>query len=112
VSEPLKAACRSVVEPIVQAVRGLIGRFDPEFQQRLRSNIILGGGGSQLRGLDRLLEDSLKDYGGAKVTRVSDPTYAGAVGALKLAMGMPREGWIQLKAQSAGTTPAMSMAAA
>jgi rod shape-determining protein MreB len=100
VTEPLKAACTTIVGPIVEAVRGLVGRFDPEFQQRLRNNIILGGGGSQLKGLDRVIEASLKDYGGAKVTRVSDATYAGAVGALKLAMGMPPHGWTALKGQS------------
>ena len=44
----------SIVDPIVAAVRNLIGKFDPEFQQRLRHNIILGGGGSQLKGLDML----------------------------------------------------------
>jgi rod shape-determining protein MreB len=107
VTEPLKAACMTIVNPIVDAVRGLIGRFDPEFQQRMRQNIILGGGGSQLKGLDRVIENSLKDYGGAKVTRVSDATYAGAVGALKLAMGMPAHGWTALKAQaSAKKSPA------
>jgi rod shape-determining protein MreB len=98
VTEPLKAACLTIVQPIVQAVRQLVGKFDPEFQQRMRNNIILGGGGSQLRGLDRIIETSLKEYGGGKVTRVSDATYAGAVGALKLAMNMPAEGWTQLKA--------------
>jgi len=100
VTEPLKGACLSIVSPIVEAVRGLIGRFDPEFQQRLRNNIILGGGGSQLKGLDRVIEASLKEFGGAKVTRVPDATYAGAVGALKLAMGMPAHGWTALKAQT------------
>jgi len=100
VTEPLKAACDTIVGPIVEAVRGLISRFDPEFQQRMRQNIILGGGGSQLKGLDRVIETSLKDYGGAKVTRVSDATYAGAVGALKLAMSMPAHGWTALKTQS------------
>src|SRR5947208_7812523 len=102
VTEPLKAACMTIVGPIVEAVRGLVGKFDPEFQQRLRHNIILGGGGSQLKGLDRVIENSLKDYGGAKVTRVTDATYAGAVGALKLAMGRPAHGWTALKAQPAG----------
>lgn len=100
VTEPLKAACMTIVGPIVEAVRGLIGRFDPEFQQRLRHNIILGGGGSQLKGLDRVIETSLKEYGGAKVTRVSDATYAGAVGALKLAMSMPAHGWTALKSHT------------
>jgi len=102
VTEPLKTACDTIVGPIVEAVRGLIGRFDPEFQQRMRQNIILGGGGSQLKGLDRVIELSLKEYGGAKVTRVTDATYAGAVGALKLAMSMPAHGWTALKAQSGG----------
>ena len=97
VSEPLKAACSTVVKPITEAVCELVRKFDPEFQQRLRNNIILGGGGSQLKGLDRLIETSLQPYGGAKVTRVPDATYAGAVGALKLAMGMPVQGWTALK---------------
>ncbi len=97
ITEPLKAACNTIVTPIVNAVREMIGQFDPEFQSRLRQNIILGGGGSQLKGLDRVIESSLKDYGGAKVTRVGDASYAGAVGALKLAMNMPSEGWTQLK---------------
>jgi rod shape-determining protein MreB len=111
ISEPLKGACLSIVNPIVDAVRGLIGKFDPEFQQRLRNNIILGGGGSQLKGLDRIIETSLKEYGGAKVTRVADATYAGAVGALKLAMGMPVQGWTALKARSGQSKSATAVAA-
>ena len=111
VTEPLKAACMTIVGPIVEAVRGLIGRFDPEFQQRLRHNIILGGGGSQLKGLDRVIETSLKEYGGAKVTRVSDATYAGAVGALKLAMSMPTHGWTALKSHTPAGKKAVAAAA-
>lgn len=101
VTEPLKSACLSIVTPMVEAVCGLIGRFDPEFQTRLRQNIVLGGGGSQLKGLDRVIETALQEFGGSKVTRVPDATYAGAVGALKLAMSMPREGWTQLRAKEA-----------
>ena len=103
VTEPLKAACRTVVPPILQGLRELIARFDPEFQQRMLQNIVLGGGGSQLRGLDRVIEDALKEYGGAKVKRVGDAVFAGAVGALKLALGMPPDGWERLKySQPAG----------
>jgi rod shape-determining protein MreB and related proteins len=75
----------------------MVAGFDPEFQGRLLRNIVLGGGGSQIKGLDQVLEAALKEYGGAKVTRVSDATYAGAVGALKLAMGMPRDHWAKLE---------------
>lgn len=110
VSEPLKAACAVIVQPILEAVKNMIGRFDPEFQQRMRQNILLGGGGSQLKGLDRAIEASLKDYGGAKVTKVSDATFAGAVGALKLAMGMPAHGWTALKARSGGAKPVAAAA--
>lgn len=93
VTEPLKAACRVLVPPILQGLRELIARFDPEFQGRMLNNIILGGGGSQLRGLDRVIEDSLKEYGGAKVKKAGDAVFAGAAGALKLAMSMPAECW-------------------
>ena len=44
VTLPLQDACKTLVAPIVQAIRDLIGRFDPEFQHRMLQNIILGGG--------------------------------------------------------------------
>jgi len=61
------------------------------------NNIVLGGGGSQLRGLDRVIEDGLKEYGGAKVRKVGDAVFAGAAGALKLAMSMPADCWGQIR---------------
>jgi rod shape-determining protein MreB len=101
VTEPLKGACRSLVEPIVDGLQQVIGKFDPEFQSALRNNIILAGGGSQLRGLDQLIEAALEPYGGGSVRRVFDSVFAGAVGALKLAMGMPVEYWTELQQNAA-----------
>lgn len=97
VTAPLKDACRTIIEPIVKGLRELIGRFDPEFQHRMLQNIVLGGGGSQLRGLDRVIEEAMTAYGGAKVRRVGDAIFAGAVGALKLAMGLPADSWKRLQ---------------
>ena len=97
VTVPLTEACRTIIAPIVKGLRDLIARFDPEFQQRMLHNIVLGGGGSQLRGLDRVIEEAMRDYGGAKVRRVGDAVYAGAVGALKLAMGLPANSWQRLE---------------
>src|SRR5262249_30628918 len=101
VTEPLKAACKTIVPLIIGGLREVIGKFDPEFQQRMLNNIVLGGGGSQLKGLDRMIEEGLKEYGGAKVKRVYDAMFAGAVGALKLAMSMPPEQFNKVKAQTA-----------
>jgi rod shape-determining protein MreB len=106
VTEPLKAACKMIVPPILQGLRDVIARFDPEFQQRMLYNIVLGGGGSQLKGLDRVIEEALKEYGGAKVKRVYDAVFAGAVGALKLAMTMPPEFFEKLKAREEKTAAA------
>jgi rod shape-determining protein MreB len=96
VTGPLREACRTIVGPIVSGLRDLVARLDPELQQRMLGNIVLGGGGSQLRGLDRMIEDGLKEYGSAKVKRVGDAVYAGAMGALKLAMSLPGECWKKL----------------
>jgi actin-like ATPase involved in cell morphogenesis len=111
VTAPLKTACRVIVDPIIQGLSELIARFDPEFQQRMLQNIILGGGGSQVKGLDVVIEAGMKEYGGAKVKRVGDAVFAGAVGALKLAMGMPRDCWTQLAPHSPSGGPTMKAAA-
>lgn len=107
VTAPLREACRTLVPPILDGLREVIARFDPEFQQRLLQNIILGGGGSQLRGLDRVIEEALQEYGGSKVKRVGDAVFAGAVGALKLAMGMPKDCWTSLRRAPEAETAAV-----
>jgi rod shape-determining protein MreB len=96
VTAPLREACGMMGQAIIEGVQGLIARLDPEFQQRLLRNIVLCGGGSQLRGLDMLIEKGLQEYGGARVTRVQDAVFAGVFGALKLAMSMPQEYWEEL----------------
>jgi rod shape-determining protein MreB len=98
-TDMLKQACSWIVGPIVEALREMMMRFDPEFQHRLLHNIILGGGGSQLKGLDLMIEEGLKEFGPVRVRKVGDAVYAGAMGALKLAMSLPPECWEALQAQ-------------
>jgi rod shape-determining protein MreB len=57
----------------------------------------LSGGGALLRGLNKRIEDGMQRIGGGRVIVVEEPLYAGANGALQLAMDMPSVYWQQLK---------------
>jgi rod shape-determining protein MreB len=98
ITDQLRQACELLVQPILDAIHELIKTFDPEFQDRLRNNIILSGGGGLLRGLNKRIEDGLaQTVGSAHVSVVEEPLYAGATGALQLALDMPAEYWQQLR---------------
>jgi rod shape-determining protein MreB len=96
VTDCIRDACLSIVPPMVEAVETLVATFDPEFQPRIRNNILLGGGGSQIRGLGAAIEGALTEYGGGRVRTVEEPVYAGANGALAIAQDMPEDTWEQL----------------
>jgi rod shape-determining protein MreB and related proteins len=93
VSKELKLACESIIPDIISGISNLISTYEPDFQDILRSNIYLAGGGSQIRNLPRVLEKHMELIGGGKVSIFKDPIYGGADGALKLAMDMPGEFW-------------------
>lgn len=93
ITNELRSACRSIVPAIVDSVAELIASYDPEFQEDLRNNVILAGGGSQMIGLPKLVEEGMQELGGGKVRRVEEPVFAGANGALKMAKRMPRNFW-------------------
>ncbi len=97
ITKEMREACLSIVPPIVKSLGKLVASFDPEFQAHLRSNVLLGGGGSQIRGLGEAIARYMDEHlGGGRVTTVEEPVYAGANGALKIARDMPREHWKQL----------------
>ena len=97
ITEQLNKACSIIIEPILEGIHKLISTFNPEFQDRLRNNIILSGGGGLLDGLNKQIEDGLGTVGGGHVTCVDEPVFAGANGALQLAVDMPAEYWQQLR---------------
>jgi rod shape-determining protein MreB len=97
ITNEVKGACEILVQPIVEGIQKLVSSFNPEFQERLRNNVVLSGGGGMMDGLNKRIEDAMKAIGGGRVTVVEEPLYAGANGALQLAMDMPGEYWQQLR---------------
>lgn len=96
ITAEMKKACESLVGPLSETMLDLLSRVDPEFQQRVRNNVLLAGGGSQIPGLATALERTLEDVGGGKVRVVEDPLYAGANGSLAIAADAPEGDWERL----------------
>jgi rod shape-determining protein MreB len=93
IKEEIGRACESIVPPIVETIIEMISKVEPEFQEKTKKNILLGGGSSLIRGLAAYIEKQLSDYGQYYVRCVSDPLFGGANGALKLAQDMPERYW-------------------
>jgi len=93
IKDEMRRACESIVPPMVETIVEMVSKVEPEFQEKTRKNIILGGGGSLIRGMVPCLEKQLGDYGQYYVRCVSDPLFGGADGALKLAQDMPARYW-------------------
>ncbi len=96
ITEEIKRACESILPAVVESTLELIAKFDPEYQDAIRENIILAGGGSQIKGLAEYLEKTIGEYGPTKVRLVEDPLFGGADGALELAREMPEDYWTNL----------------
>ncbi|CAN2043134.1 Actin-like protein MamK [Candidatus Magnetomoraceae bacterium gMMP-1] len=101
VTEELRQACTAIVPDIVEGVKKLVATYDPEFQNDLKGNIILAGGGSQIIGLKKEIETYMKKMlGYGKVITVEEPLYAGSNGALMLCKDMPDEYWDELSGKA------------
>ena len=96
VTDDLRASCEAIVPALVEAATDLLSRYDPDFQETVRKNVYLAGGGGQIRGLAERIEAELSRTGPARVRTVDDPLYGGANGALALAQDMPAEYWTDL----------------
>jgi rod shape-determining protein MreB len=97
ITNDVRRACESLVPPIVETMLDLISRTDPDYQEKLRHNIILAGGGSQIAGLGEALTAALAEVGGGRVLAVQDPVYAGSNGSLSIALEAPESDWEKLQ---------------
>jgi rod shape-determining protein MreB len=98
ITNEMRAACETLVAPTVETMLDLLSRVEPEFQERVRNNVILSGGGGLIRNLSKTLETALKQVGGGKVTHMRDPVFVGSDGGLALALDAPDEDWEKLTA--------------
>lgn len=96
ITSEMRQASESLIAPSVETMIDLISRVEPEYQERVRNNIILSGGGGLTRGLAEALQKGLDAVGGGKVLQVQDPVFQGSDGGLALAMDAPDSDWERL----------------
>ena len=93
ITDPLRQACESLVAPFTETMLDLLAAVEPEFQERVRHNVILAGRGARITGLAAALERTLAEFGGGTVTLVDDPIFAGAAGSLMIAEDAEESDW-------------------
>lgn len=98
ITEEVRLACESLVAPFSETMLDLLAAVEPEYQERVRKNVILSGRGSRIRGLAGALEKNLAEVGGGKVTIVDDPVFAGSNGGLAIALDADESDWEKLSA--------------
>ena len=96
ITNEMRRACESLLPPIAETMLDLVARVEPEYQERVRNNIVLAGGGSLVPGLAESLEKVLGEMGGGKVRAVDDPIFAGSNGSLAIALEAAESDWEQL----------------
>jgi rod shape-determining protein MreB len=96
ITDPLRVACESLLPPLIETMLDLLARVEPEYQERVRHNVILAGGSSLIGGLDKRLERELAEIGGGRVRVVKDPIFVGSDGGLAIAVDAPDADWDRL----------------
>lgn len=96
ITQEMRAACESILPPVCETMTTLLTRVDPEYQDKVRSNIVLAGGTSLIAGLPEAITRALTDLGGGRATVVSDPVFAGSDGSLSIARDATSSDWEKL----------------
>jgi rod shape-determining protein MreB len=81
---------------MVESMLDLIAEVEPDYQERVRNNVVLSGGTGLIRGLGPRLEQELQAVGGGKVRVVKDPIFVGSDGGLAIALDAPESDWEKL----------------
>jgi len=92
----MRAACESIVPPICETMMDLLARVEPEYQHKVRNNVILAGGSALIPGLSDVVDRALSELGGGRSTVVKDPIFAGSDGGLAIARDATSADWDKL----------------
>jgi rod shape-determining protein MreB and related proteins len=96
ITEDMRAACESILPPICETLLDLFSKVEPEYQDKVRNNIILAGGTSLIAGLPEAIQNALHEMGGGRATVVRDPVFAGSDGGLAIAKDASNADWEKL----------------
>jgi rod shape-determining protein MreB len=96
ITEQVRTACEGLLPPVIETMVDLLSRVDPDYQERVRNNVVLSGGTALIRGFGARLQKELGEIGGGRVKVVKDPVYVGADGGLAIALDASDEEWEKL----------------
>jgi rod shape-determining protein MreB and related proteins len=96
ITAEMRAACESILAPVCETMLDLLTRVEPEYQAKVRNNVILAGGTSLIVGLSQAIETALAELGGGNATVVKDPVFAGSDGGLAIARDASSSDWEKL----------------
>lgn len=96
ITTEMQAACEALVPPIVETMFDLLASVAPEYQERVRRNVIVSGGGGLIRNLGPKIQCALQQVGGGLVTVVEEPAFVGSDGCLAIARDAPDADWDKL----------------
>jgi rod shape-determining protein MreB and related proteins len=96
ITAEMRGACESILAPVCETMLDLLTRVEPEYQSKVRNNVILAGGTSLIDGLSQAIETALAELGGGNATVVKDPVFAGSDGGLAIARDASSSDWEKL----------------
>lgn len=96
ITNEMRAACESILPPLCETMTDLLSKVEPDFQDKVRNNVILAGGTSLINGLSDAIQKTLAELGGGRVTVVKDPVFAGCDGGLAIARDASSADWEKL----------------
>ena len=96
ISTEMRTACESILPPICETLQDMLSKVEPDFQDKVRNNVILAGGTSLIAGLTDAIQKSLIELGGGRATVVKDPVFAGSDGGLAIARDASNADWEKL----------------